>query len=873
MAKIEKLKKDVEGVATTVYPVTIPQAVIDPASGKSARTEFDEKAAHGYESNPKTLKEVDDNLAQLAGDVSKKSKYPYEDGFPFSQLVIGRGVDNFLIDAYFDFDYEDGYRYSFSTIDARSGKLKASMFKHPEGLPASGNIVLVAVYTFTKEANNKYYTGKSSARPNDWVIANLDIIQPGEVWYSMYYTDGVGLSPRLFKNGVSRSTIPSQELGDSEELSVSQKKVTEEINTINSKLVPFDPDTLTISNAKISDISYMHSEGLPIYEGNSEYFQVVMGTRLIRQGRKILIRRIKTRMYCSNTTISVTARVYKSKDATSPDPTVDKTLVEEIVFEAGTFKSVAAGFQDIVLSQDIILEADDYLFLYIESFRVFLPTWDRLELGQPEEPLTAMIFKLGVSGAYNYGSGLKYLSTPLLLLSSASDVSGDITELSNQVADHETRIEELETSIPELTPIEISLPDKIYAIVGDKLQLFYRGMIAHPYPYIYNIVVNCSKGKQYPRYFEYLPTIDDIGTATFNVEVRDRKGKLLGGKTCSLVTKEVVGSPASPINVLNVGDSLTSAGTWCIEASRRLIGSGGTPAGLGLTNISFLGRKTGSGIGWEGTGGWTWSQYAFAGVPAYKFYVSGVMTAPSIGATYTNNGITYTISEVNITSGTGYVSATGTGAPTASGSLTKLSGGGDVALEFSSSEADAGNPFWESDTNSLDFPQYVNTYMNGSCDVIYFLLSWNGQSPNRTDFSSMTTCAKVLIDHIHTEYPNCKMKIMGVQVPSLNGGMGANYGADGTGLSDTYGMVVTALNMNKAYQDWCNEPAYSSFLEFVNISSQFDSENNMPESDVPVNSRSSKTEKIGTNGVHPATAGYYQIADVVFRNFVANFCQ
>ena len=70
MAKIEKLKKDVEGVATTVYPVTIPQAVIDPTSGKSARAELDEKAAHGYESNPKTLKEVDDNLAQLAGEVS-----------------------------------------------------------------------------------------------------------------------------------------------------------------------------------------------------------------------------------------------------------------------------------------------------------------------------------------------------------------------------------------------------------------------------------------------------------------------------------------------------------------------------------------------------------------------------------------------------------------------------------------------------------------------------------------------------------------------------------------------------------------------------------------------------------------------------------
>ncbi|NLL63988.1 MAG: hypothetical protein GX241_07170, partial [Ruminococcaceae bacterium] len=54
--KIEKLKK---GTAT-IYPATIPQAVVDPTSGKSARAELDEKANHGYDSAPKTLKEVDE---------------------------------------------------------------------------------------------------------------------------------------------------------------------------------------------------------------------------------------------------------------------------------------------------------------------------------------------------------------------------------------------------------------------------------------------------------------------------------------------------------------------------------------------------------------------------------------------------------------------------------------------------------------------------------------------------------------------------------------------------------------------------------------------------------------------------------------------
>lgn len=419
--------------------------------------------------------------------------------------------------------------------------------------------------------------------------------------------------------------------------------------------------------------------------------------------------------------------------------------------------------------------------------------------------------------------------------------------------------------------IELSLPDKIYAVVGDTLQLFFRGIIQSVNPYNYDILVTCSKGKKFPRYFEYLPTISDVGTTTLKIQVKDKDGVILGEKTCQLVTKSVVKSPDNNTIILGVGDSLTTSYSWGKEASRRLTSTGGSPIGLGLINLSFRGRKTGNGVGWEGNGGWDWSSYATAGRTAYKFYVSGVTTAPSIGSIYTNNGGTFTVAEVNITSGSGYIRCLSVGTPSTSGILTKTSGNGDSTITFSSSVADSANPFWKN--GQLDFKNYVDTYMGGQVDCIYFLLSWNGQTPHRTDFASMITTAKLLIDHIHINYPACKIKIMGIQIPSLNGGMGANYGATGTSYADGYGMVVTALNLNKAYQDWCNEPAYSSFLEFVNISSQFDSENNMPEADTPVNTRNSKSEKRGTNGVHPDDSGYLQIGDVMFRNIVANYCQ
>lgn len=76
---------------------------------------------------------------------------------------------------------------------------------------------------------------------------------------------------------------------------------------------------------------------------------------------------------------------------------------------------------------------------------------------------------------------------------------------------------------------------------------------------------------------------------------------------------------------------------------------------------------------------------------SYTFQVSGITTNPAIGSTYTNNAITYTVTYVR-TSGTagalaGQIVATGSGAPTTSGTLTNASGTGDATIAFSSNGA------------------------------------------------------------------------------------------------------------------------------------------------------------------------------------------
>ena len=76
--------------------------------------------------------------------------------------------------------------------------------------------------------------------------------------------------------------------------------------------------------------------------------------------------------------------------------------------------------------------------------------------------------------------------------------------------------------------------------------------------------------------------------------------------------------------------------------------------------------------------------YACVATATYTFTVSGVSVSPTNGAAYTNNGQTFYVVSTNIAAGSGTILCTGTGAPGASGTLTKSSGTGDSTISFSS---------------------------------------------------------------------------------------------------------------------------------------------------------------------------------------------
>lgn len=156
------------------------------------------------------------------------------------------------------------------------------------------------------------------------------------------------------------------------------------------------------------------------------------------------------------------------------------------------------------------------------------------------------------------------------------------------------------------------------------------------------------------------------------------------------------------------------------------------------------------------------------------------------------------------------------------------------------------------------------------------MLTWNGQNAERPPViefcQNLVEKGKAFVGILHMQYPKAKVKIMGLQVPSVNGGTGASYGAK-LPYCDDYDLTRFVLELNRAYEAWVKAEAYCEFMEFINISGQFDSENNMPYIEKTVNTRSKVTERIGTNGVHPSTEGFLQIGDAVYRNMVKSFCQ
>ena len=428
----------------------------------------------------------------------------------------------------------------------------------------------------------------------------------------------------------------------------------------------------------------------------------------------------------------------------------------------------------------------------------------------------------------------------------------------------------------------IFLPKKIYAIVGDTLQVFFDSIIESTSEVW--VSVEGAKGKVYNRYYEFTPTISDVGEHLATFIIRNNDGKTIAKKTCSIVVKDVPIIDYD-INVLKVGDSTTETGVVPNELSRRLKGTNGyvdNPESYNLNRISLKGRchsnafgvpnPAGDEVGWEATGGWSWQTYSTYNTShIIRLDVTNAMNV-NVGDSYsTNTGGVLIVSEKNVNESTGVGIIRGYWAygksankPSAPGTLTLYEGNGQNSIDYNSSYVELFSPFVKSD-GTISFMDYVNTYLDGRLDVIIFTLGINGSGVVNerllNDYSSTINTAKKVIDALHLEYPKCKVIIDGLNLPCQNmGGTTKGIGINGTNKN--------IHRLNEYYEKFANSDDYRSFVTYNDICSQVDSINGYPQTDKAMNTRTNKTEMVGTNMWHPNNEGYYQIADAELRTLL-----
>lgn len=422
--------------------------------------------------------------------------------------------------------------------------------------------------------------------------------------------------------------------------------------------------------------------------------------------------------------------------------------------------------------------------------------------------------------------------------------------------------------------IRVVLPRKYDLVVGDTFQLFYRGVVEAPNPFCYDILAVCEKGKNFPRYFEYCP--EEEGEHILTISVYDADKKFLGqGKTILKVVKAE--KPKVPVNILCVGDSLTTGGQWPKEAHRRLKEKGGEPTGLGFENVSFVGSCQKDETGYEGYGGWRWDNYLSTETAAVWIGCDVDKTEKDQHSIWKdeNNNLwkLETIDDFGFIKFLKYGENT-TNVPQGDYLYHHENAINQEPIFIKSKEKENTSPFYDAQKDKIDFLSYSKRIGVDKIDAVYVLLGYNGLHTTSTlkEFcKNIVSDAKKVVDMIYSAMPDVKVKIIGVAVPSVTGGMGANYGAV-LPYCDDYGLTKFVMDLNIAYEEWAQEEKYKDFVEFINLSGQFDTDNSMPAEEKPVNVRSKKTEIVGTNGLHPTQEGYMQIADAAFRNMV-HFCK
>lgn len=186
-----------------------------------------------------------------------------------------------------------------------------------------------------------------------------------------------------------------------------------------------------------------------------------------------------------------------------------------------------------------------------------------------------------------------------------------------------------------------------------------------------------------------------------------------------------------------------------------------------------------------------------------------------------------------------------------------------------SSVSGVSNAFWNPSTSEFDMQYYLQTNgfsgvaASGNNLVIIIFLNWNSV------YSMTSNQFKIkyleFIDLIHSQVPDAKIMMLGMNCPPSK----LNKTYSGNRIVSTLGIMEQLIRVENTLRDIASERA--SFVKHQPLLPFFCPFGSYPTIQQRVNLRLTNTDTYYTDYVHPNTAGYGQIADIVYNAFCVDY--
>lgn len=439
------------------------------------------------------------------------------------------------------------------------------------------------------------------------------------------------------------------------------------------------------------------------------------------------------------------------------------------------------------------------------------------------------------------------------------------TELEVEI---ENKIISLFGDIPKL-----ALPSKMYFLKDNNTLLYLKGIVHNKVlESDYEVLLSdISMTKK----FDDLIIINTATATTVNNTISLYAiNSLLDSKE---VTFEVVESPttAKTLEIWNSGDSITDLGNYQPELKRLLALDSITANFTGLMpnadKTIFADPLSGGDLGF----------IAEQGTDAMVLDVSGITERPQTGYPGTQyedtNGNTWVVRGYKLTESGGTYSGklkigifqvdpnygdggssgtTPTAGFPANSTLTKTNSlDGDATISYTTVDVVNFNPYWNPNTNEIDFAWYKTYWGFADPDVLLLQFSYNDvsggrQEINGTKITTAMTRAKAVIDQFLLDFPNAKVVFgtdpYGSEYPTFAGGQISN-------LERKY----STINFFRALVNTFDNATYEDKVYLVPLHAQFDHKTgfgNTTTETITVDSVNYIFTKLsnGFDGVHPS---------------------